>query len=91
MKKTIFQTIKFLNGDTCEVYLPSFGDISRAMESYGKQKVDEAEKLNITAFLVTEICTFNGVKKYIDFVSKLSGDVFFKIMPIIDQVTNPTI
>ena len=89
----VYKTITFLNGDKCDVLMCSYGDVSRAMEKYNKQpKFNEDgsvyEALDVSTFLTEQICLFNGQKKDIDFLCKLSCDFFYQINAVINELLN---
>lgn len=90
-KDTVYKSIVFLNGDKCDVLMFDWGVFSKAMYKYGNQpKFNEDgsvfEGLDITTFVAERICLFNGKKKDIEFICKLSYDCYNQIMQAIGEL-----
>ena len=82
-----------MNGDKCDIIVPALGDWSRAIEKRANYNnyVGAGNGVDVFAFIIVEICRFNGQKKEIDFVLKLSGDIYFKLTPILSELMNETV
>lgn len=87
-KIQVYREVEFLNGDKCQILLPNFADYSAVMRKYqdqAKLNLPEGE-LDVFPFFMERLCLFNGQKKDLKFVLKLSGDIYYKIVPIFTEL-----
>lgn len=75
------QEIRLLNGSDCTFIMPTGLNYSRAMK-----RSQNDNELDITIYLMQEICRIDGLQKTIDFYKELYCDDYIKIMTALSDI-----
>lgn len=101
MKERIFKSIKLINGAKIDILMPRGRDISRAIQKYQlhtlesdihdnlTKKPEANDHLDISIFVMAELCVVNGSRRDVDYYCDLMIDDFSELMMAITEALKP--